>query len=114
MGPTNVFNRDKIITPVVLRFLFQRFSFRISPLKDMELKNFGHMSYMFCEGVTVLKTLMFKKKPLVGNDVCSCTVLPVCVVGQGKAVFTAHGTKNCVMTIDEEYTICLRFPREKR
>ena len=36
----------------------------------------------------------------------------VCVVVQGKAVFTAR-VKEMIM-IDEEYTICFRFPREKR
>ena len=37
----------------------------------------------------------------------------VCVVVQGKAVFTARAKKKVIM-IDEEYTICFRFPREKR
>ena len=40
------------------------------------------------------------------------TVLAVCVVVQGRAVFTAHAKNKCVMMIDEEYTICLRFPRK--
>ena len=41
------------------------------------------------------------------------TVLAVCVVVQGRAVFTAHVKNKCVMMIDEEYTICLRFARKK-
>ena len=41
------------------------------------------------------------------------TVLAVCVVVQGRAVFTAHVKNKCVMMmIDEEYTSCLRFPRK--
>ena len=57
---------------------------------------------------------MFKKKPPASNDVCLYTVLAVCVVVQGRAVFTAHVKNKCVtMMIDEEYTICLRFPRKK-
>ena len=50
MGPTNVFNRGKIITPVVLCFSFSKVFFRISSLKEMELKNFGYMSYMLFRG----------------------------------------------------------------
>ena len=43
------------------------------------------------------------------------TVPAVGVVVQGRAVFTAHVKNKCVMMmIDEEYTICLRFPRKKR
>ena len=58
---------------------------------------------------------MFKEKPPASNDVCLYTVLAVCVVVQGRAVFTAHVKNKCVtMMIDEEYTICLRFPRKKR
>ena len=49
MGPTNVFDRVQKITPVVLSF-FERFSFRISYLKDVELNNFGYLSYMFFGG----------------------------------------------------------------
>ena len=55
---------------------------------------------------------MFKKNLIVSNDVCSYTVLAVCVVLQGRAVFTAHVKNKCVMMTDEEYTICLLFPRE--
>ena len=41
------------------------------------------------------------------------TVPAVCVVVRGRAVFTAHVKNKCVMMmIDEEYTICLRFPRK--
>ena len=41
------------------------------------------------------------------------TVPAVCVVVQGRAVFTAHVKNKCVMMmIDEEYTICLRFARK--
>ena len=49
MGPTNVFDRVQKITPVVLSF-FERFSFRIPYLKDVELNNFGYLSYMFFGG----------------------------------------------------------------
>ena len=31
------------------------------------------------QGITVLKPLMSKKKPIVSDDVCSYTVLGVCV-----------------------------------
>ena len=56
---------------------------------------------------------MFKKKPPASNDVCLYTVLAACVVVQGRAVFTAHVKNKCVMMmIDEEYPICLRFPRK--
>ena len=57
---------------------------------------------------------MFKKKPPASNDVCSYihSSRCVCVVVQGRAVFTAHVKNKCVMMIDEEYTICLRFPRK--
>ena len=41
-------------------------------------------------------------------------VLSVCVVVQGRAVFTAHVKNKCGMMIDEECTICFRFPRKKR
>ena len=35
------------------------------------------------------------------------------MVVQGRAVFTAHVKNKCVMMmIDEEYPICLRFPRK--
>ena len=34
------------------------------------------------------------------------------MVVQGRAVFTAHVKNKCVMMIDEEYTICLRFARK--
>ena len=54
MGPTNVFDRVKKITPVVLSF-FERFSFRISYLKDVELNNFGYLSYMFLQGICLRK-----------------------------------------------------------
>ena len=54
---------------------------------------------------------MFKKKPIVSNDVCSYTVLAVCVVVRGKAVFTARDKKNATM-IEEEYTICLPSNRK--
>ena len=39
--------------------------------------------------------------------------LCVCVVVRGKAVFTARDKKNATM-IEEEYTICLPSPTEKR
>ena len=56
---------------------------------------------------------MFKKKPIASNDVCLYTVLAVCVVVQGMAVFTAHVKNKRVMMIDEEYTIRLRFPKKR-
>ena len=33
-----------------LEFFFERFSFRISYLKDVELNNFCYLSYMFFRG----------------------------------------------------------------
>ena len=52
MGPTNVFDKDKIITLVVLSLFFIGF-----------FQNF----------------VFAKKKPIVRNDVCPYTVLGVCV-----------------------------------
>ena len=57
---------------------------------------------------------MFKKKPIVSNDVCSYTVLAVCVwLYEGKRYSPLAIKKNATM-IEEEYTICLPSPTEKR
>ena len=66
------------------------------------------------QGITVLKPLMSKKKPIVSNDVCSYTVLGVCVCGCTREIGIHRSRKKKVIMIDEEYTICFRFPREKR
>ena len=77
----------------------------------MDLKNFGYLSYMFFRGCV-------SEKPIVSNDVCSYTVLAVRVVvqGPGRAVrrYSLLTLNKCALMIDEEYTICLRFQREKR
>ena len=58
---------------------------------------------------------MFKKKPIVSNDVCSYTVLAVCVCGctRESGIHRSRSKKNATM-IEEEYTICLPSPTEKR
>ena len=68
MGSTNVFNRDKIITPVVFSSEFRLWN-GIEEFRLYELHVF--------QGIAVLKLLMFKKKPPASNDVCLYTVLAV-------------------------------------
>ena len=56
MGPTNVFNRDKIITPVVLCFsfsyvFFQNFVFERNGIEEFRLYELHPF-----QGIVVLKT----------------------------------------------------------
>ena len=74
-------DRGKIITPVILRFcplvFFQNFVFERHGIEEFRL----HELHVF-QGISVLKPLMFQKKQIVNNDVCSfCsyTGLGVCV-----------------------------------
>ena len=77
MGPTNVFNRGKIITPVVLCFSLSKVFFQNFVFERNGIEEFWLYELHAFQGIAVLKLLMFKKKPIASNDVCLYTVLAV-------------------------------------